>query len=474
MLIKKIIGLFAALIICLLNSYLPVIGATNDFTIQLHGERLTLLVEKTYLHTILSKLADQGVIVKLDPKINPLITANYSNSPVEQVFAGILNDASYSLLWESKKAQQGPPEISLTEIQIFKSGSKDLMRQILPSKNPVIAQLNDGSYHVKDEILLQLVAGTDLSELKRYLQKYNATIAPSKLPGIYRIIFPGDVDVQAVIREIKKISYIDSSELNYAYPIPQPIVYQPPSQTADVDLKYNAPTSNLAPIAILDTGLSTSNLDFDKFVISSLDVLSPNVEISDTLGHGTQMALIATGLIEPYGTGVQSSESYSPIIAIKAFDENGFITDFNIMESIDFALENHAKVMNLSWGTETNSAFMEKAFEYASSKGLIVVAAAGNEPTGNPVYPAAYPTVIGVGALDPHGTKKWVNSNYGSFVTFYAPGFANMPVGYNGEPGIYAGTSISTAYVANSISGFLSQNPSATTKEVLEFLNTKY
>jgi subtilisin family serine protease len=156
-----------------------------------------------------------------------------------------------------------------------------------------------------------------------------------------------------------------------------------------VDLKYNAPTINLAPIAILDTGLSTSNLDFDKFVISSLDVLSPNVEISDTLGHGTQMALIATGLIEPYGTGVQSSESYSPIIAIKAFDENGFITDFNIMESIDFALENHAKVMNLSWGTETNSAFMEKAFEYASSKGLIVVAAAGNEPTGNPVYPAA-------------------------------------------------------------------------------------
>jgi hypothetical protein len=108
-------------------------------------------------------------------------------------------------------------------------------------------------------------------------------------------------------------------------------------------------------------------------------------------------------------------------------------------------LENHAKVMNLSWGTETNSAFMEKAFEYASSKGLIVVAAAGNEPTGNPVYPA-----------------------------FYAPGFANMPVGYNGEPGIYAGTSISTAYVANSISGFLSQNPSATTQEVLEFLNTKY
>jgi hypothetical protein len=132
------------------------------------------------------------------------------------------------------------------------------------------------------------------------------------------------------------------------------------------------------------------------------------------------------------------------------------------MESINFALDNNARVMSLSWGTETNSAFMEKAFEYASAKGMIIVAAAGNEPTGNPVYPAAYRSVIGVGALDPHGRTNWINSNYGSFVAFYAPGFANLPVGHNGEPGVYAGTSISAAYVANSISSFLSQNLSAT------------
>jgi hypothetical protein len=473
MLIKKTIG-FTALIICLLVNCLPANGATNDFTVQLHGERLTLSAEKTHLRTILTKLASQGVIVKLDPQINPFITANYSNRPVEQVFGAILNNASYSLLWESKKDQGGSTAISLTEIQIFKSGRKDLMKQLLPPKNLVIAQHRDGSYHVKDEILLQLAVGSDVSELESYLQQYNVTVTQSKIPGIYRITFPGDVDIQAVIREIKNISSVDSVELNYAYPIQQPIVYPAPLQAADLEAEYYTPTSNLAPIAILDSGLSTSNLDFDKLVISSLDVMNPDVAITDTLGHGTQMALIATGLVEPYGAGDESSESYNPIIAIKAFDENGYTTNFNIMESIHFALDYNARVMSLSWSTETNSAFMEKAFEYASAKGLIIVAAAGNEPTGNPVYPAAYPSVIGVGALDPHGTKNWINSNYGSFVAFYAPGFANMPVGYKGEPGVYAGTSISTAYVANSISSFLSQNPSATTKEVREFLNTKY
>jgi hypothetical protein len=473
MLIKKTIG-FAALIICLLASFLAANGAQNDFTLELHGEHLTLSAQKTPLRTLLSKLAEQGVVVKLDPQINPLITASYANSPVEQVFGAILDNASYSLLWETRKDLEGSTEISLTEIQIFKSGRKDLMKPLLKPKNNGIAQLGNGSFYVKNEILLQLTAGAEISDLESYLKQYNATVTPGKMPGIYQVTFPGDVDVQAIIQEIKNIYTSDSVDLNYAYPIQKPIAYPSPMQTPDLQLEYYAPAGDHAPIAILDTGLSTGAVDFDKLIISSLDAMNPDVAITDTMGHGTQMALIATGLVEPYGTGDDHSQTYNPIIAIKAFDDNGYITDYTIMQSIHFALENNAKVMSLSWGTETNNAFMEKAFEYASAQGLIIVAAAGNEPTGNPVYPAAYPTVIGVGALDPHGTNKWNNSNYGSFVAFYAPGFANMPVGYNGEPGVYAGTSISTAYVANSISSFLAQNPSATTKEVLEFLNAEY
>jgi len=470
---KKTVG-FALLIICLLIGHLPAVGAAKNFTIQLKDERLSLTADKTPLRLILTELATQGVIVKLDPQINPSITADYSNKPIEQVLGAILSNASYSLLWESKKTSAGSARISLAEIQIFKSGQKDLMKQLLPPKKLLIAQNRDGSFYVKNEILLQLTAGADTTELARDLQQYNATVTPSKIPGVLRITFPENANIQAILRQITDKHEIDSAELNYAYPIQQPITYPAPLPAPDLEAEYYAPASNLAPIAILDSGLSTSVMDFDKFVISSLDVLNPDMPITDTLGHGTQMALIASGLVKPYGIGNESSESYNPIIAIKAFDDNGYITDFNIMDSINFALQNNARVMSLSWGSETKSAFMEKAFEYASAKGLIIVASAGNEPTGNPVYPAAYPSVIGVGALGPHGKKNWVNSNYGSFVAFYAPGFANMPVGHNGDPGIYAGTSISAAYVANSISSFLSQKPSATMQEVLEFLNTQY
>lgn len=123
--------------------------------------------------------------------------------------------------------------------------------------------------------------------------------------------------------------------------------------------------------------------------------------------------------------------------------------------------------MSLSWSSETKSEFLEDAMDYADSKGLIVVAAAGNEPTGKPVYPAAYSSVIAVGALDPDG-NTWKNSNYGNFVNLYAPGYASLPVGYNGDPGMYAGTSISTAFVANQIATYLSQNPDASKQDVLK------
>lgn len=462
--ITTVIVIIFLLLVCFLTN-----GAANDFAVMLQGERITLSAEKTPLRAILGKLTEQGVSVKLDPQINPLITADYSNSPIEQVFSSIINSASYSLLWESKKESEGTFKISLTEIQIFRSGEKDLMEPLLLPEKNVIAELREGSYYVKNQILLQLEANIDISELTSYLKKHNATVTPSKIPSVWKIVFHKDVNIEKIIEEIKSIFGIDFIELNYAYPIQKPITYPPSFLAAKDGLKYYAPTSNSPPIAILDSGLSDSAADFGELIISSFDVNNPDVMITDTLGHGTQMALIATGIVEPYGSEDVRGEFYNPIIAIKAFDDDGFITNFNIIESINFALENNAKVMSLSWGTETNNAFMEKAFEYASAKGLIIVAAAGNEPTGKPVYPAAYPTVIGVGALGPHGTEKWDNSNYGSFVTFYAPGFANLPIGYKGEPGIYAGTSISTAYVAYSISRFLSQNPLATEKEILEF-----
>jgi hypothetical protein len=139
------------------------------------------------------------------------------------------------------------------------------------------------------------------------------------------------------------------------------------------------------------------------------------------------------------------------------------------MRGIDYAIEQGARVVSLSWGSETSSTLLGSAVSYAAAKGLILVAAAGNTPTGKPVYPAAYDNVIGVGALAPNG-EAWKQSNYGDFVAVSAPGLADLPVGYNGDPGVYAGTSIATAYTARRVAAILNRNPDADRATILKLL----
>jgi hypothetical protein len=459
------------LIFIMLLCNLPAFLAAGELKVSLEGETLSVTAEKVPLQVILLKLARDGVIVRIDPQINPLITTNFKNRPVDQALETIFKPASYSLLWEARSDSAGNNAIQLAEIQVFKSERKHLMKPLVPKRTLNITKNSEGVFYVENEIILYLPLGVNLQKLEKLIKAFDATLFYSILPGPAKILLPSNSDVFAIAREIKNKININISQPNYAYPLESPVVHLTGSNQISIDPDLYVPTDNNIPIAILDSGLA-ENAELEKFVVSSFDVMNPEASITDTLGHGTQMAYIASGIVKPYGS-VAGDMSYMPIIPIRAFDDNGYTTDFNIMISINFALANNAKVMSLSWGSETRSDFMEKAFEYANAQGLVIVASAGNNPTGNPVYPAAYPSVIGVGALGPHG-KTWENSNYGNFVTLYAPGFADLPVGYKGEPGMYAGTSISAALIANSIGSYLSENPAATLQEIREYLDKKY
>lgn len=219
----------------------------------------------------------------------------------------------------------------------------------------------------------------------------------------------------------------------------------------------------------MDSGLLPGYAD-SSFISGVYDAVSPGAELDDLVGHGTQMTLIASGVVSPLGVGANGAEP-NPVVVIRAIDDNGFTSNYTLIRGIDYAIENDVRVLSLSWGTESSSPLMQSATSYASAKGLILVAAAGNEPTGRPVYPAAYNNVIGVGALTPDG-KLWDKSNFGDFVSVQAPGLANLPIGFHGDPGTYAGTSIATAFTARRIAAILDQTPDADLDTVLQKLST--
>jgi serine protease len=106
---------------------------------------------------------------------------------------------------------------------------------------------------------------------------------------------------------------------------------------------------------------------------------------------------------------------------LKVLSSSGGGTVADIAEAIRFAADHKADIINMSLGGGGESHLMKEAIDYAHSKGVVVIAAAGNSARNAAEYPARYPHVIGVAALDPSGNKA-PYSNYGAGVDISAPG----------------------------------------------------
>ncbi len=455
-------------ILCLL--WVVFYSHASAYELTLNQNRITIHADQVKLHVLMNDLAKKTDIkVYIDPDLNPDISAHFENHDLQRGLESILNPLNHVLKWESAPTSSGT-RVRLTAIHIFKSGNTDTITPPGKTSNLDIARNpEDGSLYVQGEILIRLKPDIDPEQVNKILKQLGGTlISENRTLGIYRIKVSDQAKIPALVRQIKGLPGIETAEPNYAYPIALPHRYVPDTETTP-QLDFNPPAEGAVPIAVLDSGLAPGAMP-DGQLLASQDALNPDAIISDTLGHGTQMALIAAGAVTPFGV-TKTNDSNNPVIAIRAFDDNGFTSSVALMNGIKFALANGARVMSLSWGSPTPSNFINDTLEYSASKGLIIVASAGNEPTGKPVYPAAYASVIGIGALAPSG-RNWKNTNYGDFVDVYLPGFADMPVGYKADPGIYAGTSISAAFAANQTAAFLSKNPQAGKKEILEFMRS--
>jgi len=440
---------------------------TGVLELRIFADKLSLQASQVPLQDILKHFADQGIRVRIDPLINPLISASFKDREVRDGLESILKPLNHVLIWEFIPGPGGTLPL-LAEIQVFQTGKREQM-QLLEHHSELSLEmdLKSGSIFVKNELLLMLKIGFSSEEFQRFLAQIGGRVTDYyAATGIYRIRLPDHTDIPALVERILKHPGIKGVEPNYAYPIFKPYYSFSPGPLFS-EVPQISGSQSTVPIAIIDTGLMTDT-GLEGLILTTLDTIQPGDPISDTQGHGTQMALIASGVVKPFGI-TDDSAHHTPLIPIRTIDDNGFTSGFQLMQGIEFAIRNGARVLSLSWGAETRSGFLESALSEAASKGLIIVASAGNDPTGKPVYPAAYPSVIGVGALGPDG-KIWKQSNFGNFVSLYAPGFATLPVGYKGEPGNYAGTSIAAAFAANRIAEYLSKHPDSGVQEIFNAL----
>jgi serine protease len=240
---------------------------------------------------------------------------------------------------------------------------------------------------------------------------------------------------------------------------------------------WNRSTGSGAVVAVVDTGVDASHPDLAGQVLTGYDEIS-QVEggNTDPNGHGTHVAgtiAAATG----NGVGISSIAPDVKILPVRVLraDGGGYTSD--AANGIVYAADHGADVINMSLGSDEDDAMVSSAIAYARSRGVVIVAAAGNErQKGNPTsYPAADPGVIAVAATDSADLVAGY-SNSGGYVDVSAPGssiLSTYPAALNGSGyAIMSGTSMASPHVAAVAALLRSADPSLSPDQVESALET--
>ena len=299
------------------------------FSLELHiaGDKISVQADNEPLRNILQALANQGISIRADPGINPFETVSFKNREIDQGLKIIFRDLNYTLIWKTIDTPAGQ-FVRLEEIHLFIPGKKDLTKILSPDTGRLDQNPNDGSVFIKNEILIRLSKEIDLTKFKKFLLKNGLVVSGyNRITGIIKIILPEKSDYFPLLALINNYPGVEKAEPNYAYPVNRPF-FTPGAAGETLNYKAGSPSGKQPPIAVIDSGLSGDYLSA-PYVYASFNCLDPNKPLSDSLGHGTQMAMIAGGAVKPIGTGNESG-SIAPVIAIKGFDEDGYISNFNL------------------------------------------------------------------------------------------------------------------------------------------------
>jgi len=218
-------------------------------------------------------------------------------------------------------------------------------------------------------------------------------------------------------------------------------------------------------IAILDTGIG-ADATFGSGRVRTWDIgfgSAPGNGAHD--GHGTAVAALAAGLA-PDAAGVAPAAN---LLSIRVTDASGTSDLFTVAQGIVAAVDAGANLINISLGGYATGMVLDAAIAYATQKGALIIAAAGNDQAAQLAWPAADPRVVSVGAVD-KAEQQVTFSNSGAQLQLTAPGYGVQTAWRDGRRVALDGTSASAPLVTGAIAAVLSQFPALTPRQAADLL----
>ncbi|SCG52447.1 type VII secretion-associated serine protease mycosin [Micromonospora inositola] len=205
-------------------------------------------------------------------------------------------------------------------------------------------------------------------------------------------------------------------------------------------------------VAVIDSGVDGSHPDLAGQVLPGIDLVSPDgAEGPDPVGHGTTVAGLIAGRNDD-DRGVVGLAPDARILPVRVLDdENRYDDAMIVAKGVRWAVDNGARVINLSLGGSGDSPALAAALDYAFARDVVVVACTGNLATSTSSkvwYPAREPGVLAVAGLERSSPNLWSGSITGHETTLAAPATALFGARSGGAYWRVQGTSFASPLVA--------------------------
>ena len=433
-----------AMLACMAFCCLPA-RAADLLAWNTNQNRVTADIKSIELSSVLSRVSKAtGWKVYLEPGITQKVSTRFKDLPSAEALRLLLADVNFALV---------PQTNAPSRLYVFRTGMREATSLVHAERGKIIP----------NELIVRVKPGTDVEALARHL----GGKVKGKIDNLnaYRLQFESPEAAEAAREKLASEPEVASVENNYEIDRAPDLRSNGGTASAPLSLQLKPPPANgRIVVGIIDTAVQPLGREFDKFLLPSISVAGqPQLDPSSP-SHGTSM-------VETFFNGLQAATQGSTsvqVLSVDVYGPNTSTSTFDVAMGIIQARNRGANVINLSLGSAADSPVLFDVISAVARENVPIFAAAGNEPTTTPFYPAAYPGVMAVTALD-HGELASY-ANRGSFVSVAAPG--TSMVYFDNRPWYVVGTSAASAYTAGLAAGRM-ETTGSSSQAVQDFLRQR-